>query len=106
MTHPFHQYMKHLSYGGTELIFSSANDGKHLSFVTSSTSCHTLSTEAAHDSTQGDEVFPSPPHLNRSLVGYLSDSFVSKRRRGPLRVSSVVFGDEPGGEPEPESEPE
>ena len=61
MTHPFHQYMKHLSYGGTELIFSSANDGKHLSFVTSSTSCHTLSTEAAHDSTQGDEVFPSPP---------------------------------------------
>ena len=53
--------MKHLSYGGTELIFSSANDGKHLSFATSSTSCHTLSTEAAHDSTQGDEVFLSPP---------------------------------------------
>ena len=53
--------MKHLSYGGTELIFSSANDGKHLSFATSSTSCHTLSTEAAHDSTQGDPFFPSPP---------------------------------------------
>ena len=24
--------MKHRSYGGTELIFSSANDGKHASF--------------------------------------------------------------------------
>jgi hypothetical protein len=42
----------------------------------------------------------------QKLVGYLSDSFVSKRRRGPLRVSSVEFGDEPGGEPEPEPEPE
>jgi len=48
---------------------------------------------------------PENIHL-AELVGYLSDSFVSKRRRRPLRVSSVVFGDEPGGEPEPESEPE
>tara|TARA_B100000767_G_scaffold72737_1_gene69399 strand:- start:2357 stop:2530 length:174 start_codon:yes stop_codon:yes gene_type:complete len=42
----------------------------------------------------------------QKLVGYLSDSFVSKRRRRPLRVSSVEFGDEPGGEPELEPEPE